>query len=336
MNRLNPRLALLAAAFFVCGAAQERSKPTLTTLVPSDIHDASVPLFSYQANPQCDTSGNMYFHPWSSKGPLANILRVSPDGNEGKLLSVPEEYSQRGQVSFTDFSVSPGGNVFVLLGIGSQAYIFRFDSSGDLDKAIPVDVSQQGLGVYHIAGFDSGAALLFGNYDGGPDELKGSGYLAVLDRADHLSLAPPLALSKMGLEDEMQRGGASAQDGDAYFISGDDILVISQTGEMLRRIRVEKPDPRASLQNIRVSGNWALIDLVRPIVAGNSEAKSFEPGTPASYQFLLVDTFEGETLGFYELPKDLSHLSEVCFSRNEGLKFMRIEKGKVKLFVASL
>ena len=335
MTQFCLRLAFPALVLLLWGAAQQQAVRTPRTLVPSDMQEASILLpFAYQANPKCDPSGNVYFHLAGHKGPLATILRLSPDGKEEKLFSLPEENAKKGYVSFTDYSVSPDGKVFMLVGIGQQMYVVRFDSEGDLDKAIPIDILKEGLGIFNIAGFNSGTALLFGSYHSRvPADLRGKGYVATLDRADHLSVMPPPSLSSLDPGDIMQHEGVSAEDGNAYFIAGDEILAISETGDIVRRIRLEKPDPKAAATSVRVSGNWALVDLATPV---NSEAKPDEPGTQVFYRFLLLDAQTGETLGFYELPKELSGRSEVCFSQKEGLKFIRWENRKMKFFKASL
>ena len=334
MTQFCLRLAFPAFVLLLCCAAQQQPVPTPRTLLPSDMHEASILLpFAYEENTQCDSSGNVYFHLVARKGPLATILRLSPDGKDEKLFSLPEDYAKKGHVSFTDYSVSPDGKVFMLLGIGQQMYVFRFDSDGDLDKAIPIDILKEGLGVFNIAGFNSGTALLFGSYDSRvPADLRGKGYVATLDRADHLSVMPPPSLSSLDPEDIMQHEGVSAEDGNAYFIAGDEILAISEAGDIVRRIRLEKPDPKAAATSVRVSGNWALVDLATPV---QGDAKLGEAGTQVFSRFILLDTSSGETLGFYELPKDLSGASEVCFSENEGLKFMHWENRKMKFFKAS-
>lgn len=327
----------LAAITFV-GTADERPVrplPEPTILIPFDMRESSVPPFTTEAHTICDKDGDMYFHLWNENGPLANVLRLSHEGDEGKLFSPPEEYARKGQVAFTDFSVTPGGRVSMFLGVGPQAYVFQFNRDGTLDKAIPVELSI-GLVITNIVAFDTGSTLLSGYYErAAPVELRGKSYLASLDSTGKINIASGSSFPEVKLDqDQLSSGAASTEDGNAYFLTGNDIQVISQTGEKVRQIHFEKPNSEDIPVNVHVSGNWALIDLVSK--TPDDSVKHDNQATRVTYRFLLLDTFTQEPIGLHELPPELKGFGEVCFSRKEGMKFMRLDKGKVKFFKAAL
>jgi hypothetical protein len=339
MTHSGYRVILFCIAILLLGRAtlgQHMSQGS-KVLVPSNIHDSTVPPFTSEAHPQCDKAGSLYFHLWTSNGSLANILRLSPDATEGKLFGVPDEYARKGQIAFNDFSVTPDGKVEMFVGVGEKAYIFRFDGDGQFDKAIPVDLSM-GLLVSNIIAFDSGATLLLGHFTAAaPPKLKGKSYLAALDPSGGLNVVEPSPLPEVDLDQEdLSPGAFSAEDGNAYFLYGDYVWAMSQTGEVVRRIHIEKPDPKDLAVNVRVSGNWAIVDLAtRTLSESPKGAANDQPGGNF-FRFLLIDAIGGEAIGLYELPSEFKGLEEVCFSRKEGLKFMRPQKKKFLFFTAAL
>jgi hypothetical protein len=338
MTYLGYSLALLLVLTGVSDGNDKRAPREPTLLVPSDSHEADVPPFASEAHPQCDKAGNIYFHLWNNNGSMANIMRLPPAANEGKLLGVPDEYAQAGRVVFNDYSVAPSGKVQMFIGVmGADAkpYILKFDADGEFDKAVPFALAD-GVVITNIVAFDNGATLLVGHYNkAAPTELKGKSYLVTLDAYGKLNRVEHALLPNANFDaEDLSPGASSSDDGNAYFLFGDYVWVLSQTGEVVQRIHIEKPDPNDQPANVRVSGNWIVVDLAtRTPSPDHPDADRSEQ--PISFRFLLVDVIGGQTIGLYELPKELRGLDEVCFSRKEGLKFMKRQKGKVNFFSAS-
>lgn len=326
----------IVAAILVSSAHGQGIPVQPRTLIPTDNRAADLPPFASEAHPQCDGAGNIYFHLWSSDGSLANLMRLSPDEKEGLLVGLPDEYARAGLVTFTDYSVTPNGEVQMLAGVQPQLYVFHFDSDGKFDKAVPVETPKEGAVISNIVAFQNGASLLIGNYNGGaPPQLKGKSYLATVDPSGKQSPVVQTRLPNVDLNvEDFSPGTASGEDGNAYFLSGDYVWVLSQTGEVVRRIHFHKPDPQDVPVNVRVSANWAVIDLATPPPPVDHPGAARE-AQPFAFRFLLVDAISGDTVGLYELPKELRTLDEVCFSRQQGLTFMTRDKGKTAFFNAS-
>ncbi|MGO8735988.1 MAG: hypothetical protein ACLQVM_24700 [Terriglobia bacterium] len=136
----------------------------------------------------------MYFHVGGSSG--TEILRLSADASEGRTFKEPKAV-------FSDFSVTPGGNVYVLAGMDGEIKLLRFDE--DTAKAEPISLRlPQGVSASNIVASDSRTLLFFGFYDRtAPPDLKGKGYLALLDtssgavRQEVHSSVPGVDLAKL-------------------------------------------------------------------------------------------------------------------------------------------
>ncbi|MGH9566300.1 MAG: hypothetical protein ACRD4I_09975, partial [Candidatus Angelobacter sp.] len=123
---------------------------------------------------------------------------------------------------------------------------------------------------------------------------------------------------------KLQSGAATlGSDGNIYLLRNSDVVVISQSGEILRRLLFEKTPSDAVPTKIVYSGGLLAIFL----------SKSAEPFIMRRY--LILDSLSGEQRGFYTPSKDTSG-NDVCFSRKEGFTFLHNSKGTLYLISAEL
>jgi hypothetical protein len=112
--------------------AQQSLEPKILT--PASSRDVLAPPFTFWANPACDEDGNMYFHVGGSA--VAEILRLSADASEGQAFKVSNEFPEASGFGFSDFSVSPSGDVYVLGGARGKITLLRFDKDGTMSEPI--------------------------------------------------------------------------------------------------------------------------------------------------------------------------------------------------------
>lgn len=121
--------------------------------------------------------------------------------------------------------------------------------------------------------------------------------------------------------------GASAvgDDGLIYLLRPDEVVVVSASGQVLRRMPFKKPDPSLLATGIYESGGTVLVQLF----------KNNGMGKPVTEQYLTMDASTGKRVGFYEPGPDMLG-SLVCFTRNEGLTFLTVKEQKQILVTAPL
>lgn len=321
----------------VCAATQAegprppRAEPP-KIIQPASIRVAEVPPFPFYIDQtRCDRTGNLYFHVETSNSLESFIMRLSPDGRDGTAFRPSGDFSEK--FLFAGFSVAPSGSVYVLAVASSDdqtPYLFGFDNDGTLKKnptrlALPHHVVSDDITV-----FDSGVTFLFGHYiESAPPALRGKSYAGVFDVTGTLIRQLELSLPDFR-EGEVSAGGAVAEDGNIYFLAGNKITALSQTGEVVRRFTFKKPQPAGSLVGIRVSGGYALITVT--ISAPEIAKGAF------SLAYLALDLSSGKPPGFYQLPRELDFADAVCYTRNEGLTFVGVnsKKSQTEIFTIPL
>ncbi len=318
-------VALLLALGLQSSGGQMPAQPI--EIAPSGSRVLGVPAFSFTSDPVCDRDGNMYFHVGDPS--RVAILRLSPQGSESTLFKLAGQLDDADKVMYGDFSVTPGGVVYVLGGIEGTGKIFRFDTEGKMEDAVSLGVPPGVIGSNLVAS-DAGTILLFGFYDDtAPANLRGKGYLALLDRSGKVrnelkAGLPGVDMARLINGEALAPGISLADDGNYYFAGSNALLVISQEGEVVRRIPFDNPDPKSSVTGVRVSGGAAAIQLTRA------------DGLKVHQTYLVLETSGGGVVGYYQLSKEAGGLSAVCYSAKRGLTFLKLENGQVKLLTAPL
>jgi hypothetical protein len=281
-----------------------------------------IPAFTSWGHPACDKEGDMYFH----VGGFLNteILRLSADGSEGKTFRLSDQFPEASKFGFTDFSVTPGGNVYVLVvSAGGKNLLLRFDEDGTMAQPISPRLPKGVIGDTLLA-TDSGPALFFGYYDSpAPPELKGKSYLALLDSSGaayevHLSI-PGLDVAKLASGEASSPGAALGDDGNFYLAATNQILVVAPDGDLVRRIPFENPDPKTLIARLMVSGGVIVVamDRLEEHVAHDS--------------YLVLLNPSGAKVGYYAPAKEIAGWPAVCYSPKQGLIFLKVQNRQLKL-----
>jgi len=323
------RLRVLACFLLTqAGSAQVPITPKLLT--PSSIRNVVALPFNSWGNPACDKDGNMYFHAARSYSE-AEILRLSADGSEGKIFKLSDQFPEASAFLFSDFSVSPGGNVYVLGGIPKRKVflLLRFDQDGKMDEPISPRLPE-GVSIDSIIATDNAACLLFGYYyaANAPSELKEKSYMALVDPSGvvrqelHVSI-PGLDMAKWAAGQISSPGVALGDDGNFYLAGPNQILVVSLGGDLLRRIPFDNPYSDSRVARLQVSGGLILMTLARV------------DNHYLHHRYLALLNPSGGVVGYYEPPEQAGGRS-VCYSAKQGLTFLKLENGQLKLLTAPL
>jgi hypothetical protein len=268
----------------------------------------------------------MYFHvgdfiKWE-------ILRLSADGSQGNILKVSDQFPGASKFGFFDFSVTPGGNVYVLGGTPEhEIMLLRFDQDGSMSQRTTLRVPKSVIPMIIVATEDR-TFLFFGYYDHtAPSDLKGTSYMVLLDesgavRGEIHATVPGLDVAKLS-GGEGAPPGALGDDGNFYFAGSNQILVMAQDGELLRRIPFDNPYPKSKATGLHVSGGLIIINLVR---VDDHQARM-------RYLVLLNS---GGVVGYYEASKELGGWPATCYSARGEWTFLKVENRQLKLLTVRL
>ncbi len=281
-----------------------------------------LPAFTIWGNPACDKGGNMYFHIGDSVD--TEILRLSADGSEAKTFKVPDQFPR---AIFSDFSVSPGGEVYLLAGMEHMLKLLRFDQQGAMSDPVAPRLPAN-ITVSNIVASDNRVLLFFGFYNRkAPPELKGKSYLALLNplsgevQQEVRVSVLGLDMAKLAAAEAPAPGVALGDDGNFYFAGSSQILVIAPDGDLLRRIPFDNPEPKSIVTRLLVSGGLIIIFLTR---IDNHQA----------HDTYLVLLNSGGVVGYYEPSAELGGWLATCFSPKQGMSFLKVENKQLKLLTA--
>ncbi len=305
--------------------AQETS-PAIRPIVASTSRSIQAPPFGYFGAGQCDSDGNMYFHDDTSEFRAKQIFKLSRDGSTGKIFRVTGKFADPDAAGFDSFWVTAEGEVFILAANTVEKYVFIFTRDGTMKDPlvlqVPKDVQLTDFGV-----FDSGFIFVWGyRSEESSKELQGKPYVAILKDSGEVSRELSIALPKIDLGNlgVPSDGAVASSVGNLYFLGSNQITVISQTGEVVRKLKYHKPDPKAFATKIYLSGGMAVIALDE--IANDNQV---------SRSFMAFDQYTGELIGHYKPSPELNG-SDVCFTRDDGMTFLQMDGKSQKLITAPL
>jgi len=331
MSSLSLWLRLLMLLVFLGtnwgAAASQTSAPVARPLEPASSKPVAVPTFGWWAEPQCADDGSMYFHADTEVFNDSVILKLSPDASTYALYELDDQSSK--DRSFAEFTVTPSGQVWLLTERRDGALgVFAFDSHGKAGNEVHIEGVEQ-LRPTAFAAFENGALLIGGYHtSNAPKAVQGKPFFALFEpsgklRKNLVSPLPDVDPAEIGMK--LREGGATlGQDGNLYVLGPKEVLVLSESGSIVRRIAFTKPDKAATARRIVVSQNAMALWLAAP---GSEDG--------AIFQYLVLDRQNGDTIGLY-VPHELGRQA-ICFSREDGFTFLRRnENEKMKLEFAPL
>lgn len=287
---------------------------------------SSVPLFGANGNIQCDSDANLYFQ--TGTADTVSILKLAHDGSRYELYGVPADVARN--AAFRAFSVSPSGEVRALVDTHDRrTYAFEWRSDPSNPSQTKLDVPEH-LTTKSIAAFQSGAMLVTGYFNQSADEQeRGKSFIAIFAASGKLAARVSGKFGDFALASIRTKlyEGASAvgDDGFIYLLRSDEVVVISESGEVVRRMPFKKPDAGLLATRIDESGGTVLVQL----------DKDNGMGKPFTEQYLALDASTGKRRGLYAPEAALGN-NLVCFTRNDGLTFLTVKEGNQTLLTAPL
>jgi len=291
--------------------------PTSTRLIDTP------PEFAFTSS-NCDEAGTLYLHTGTQGSFRDPILRVSTTGNS-KLYKMTGEDVNVGEQGA--MSVSPDGTLWLLLSGAESAVLLRFNSDGEVTSRTKID-QFVGFVVEEFVAFNNDVFFIAAFPRPTEADRKMRRYTAMVNSSGQHVAAPKLDLPKFDTQSKkIPEGGAAAgNDGNLYLLQPEEVVVVSQAGDVLRHLRFRKPNADFSTVNISVSGGLAAIWFIKPVEQHRTTT-----------ELLVVDAASGEETGRYSLGPELEHQSPLCFSRQDGFTFLAgIQDGKRKLITAAL
>ena len=318
--------------FLVSGLIAQTPRDTSAELSPRPLKSSGtralqVPAFGAYGEAHCDDSAAVYYHLQTESYRHTTILRFTQSGKESTLYKLPDEFAQ--STSFTDFSVTPDGNVKGLVeDEEGHSLVFDFDSDGNVSRHVRLETPEDVAGM-HIAEFANGTLLFSGFYrKTAKGDMGGRRFVALFQASGKL-----LKRLDQNMDDEkvdfpgvghLQEGGAAiARDGNIYLLATGRVLVISPSGQIARTIPFSKPGREFSAVRVQYSDGLLVVSFAK---IGNPEAV---------YRYLVINAWDGTPVGLYEPTQETGN-TNVCFTRRDGFVFLKIEAQTVNLISAGL
>jgi hypothetical protein len=298
-------------------------------LQPGSPKSVPVPPFSPFGGSKCDSSGNLYFAVGGNTHLLGPLLEISHDAAGSTTFSppMPQQLDPGNEIGYRDFAVTPSGRVYELLQNKNDQgiVVIEFHSDGTAQHTTKPN-TPEALQARSLAVFDDGTLLLEGFVRRQPGEDAARDYVALFDASGKLRKELTgfpdvnLALRRTTLQDG---GLAIGREGNAYRLDANFISVISESGENVRHIPYQKPDPALVARGLSISDGLVVIRVLQI------------KGSEITERYLIVRADSGETIGYYALPDETEDFG-MCFSRGEGFTFLTREDTKLALVNAPL
>lgn len=298
-----------------------KARPRVTEhLTPSSVKQLTTPSFGYYGEAACDGKGNLYFHADSGTPNEVSIFRLFDDGEKGALVQLPAEFVPK--FIMTAFTVSPSGTLYVLVqSVEDHSYsVFAFNSDGKITSRTRLETPAN-LTTFDFAVFDDQVVLVKGYFNSNAEKyIQGKNYVALFENSGSLRrrLLSDMGTVNLSTESSSLPAGevVLGDDGYAYILRERDILVMSETGEILRTIRFDPPTQEAVASRINVSQGTLSIAFTTTL-KNHQVIRSF-----------LIIRPDG-TQRMYEAGPDLGN--DVCYTNTDGIIFLKVDSKKSTL-----
>ena len=291
----------------------------------------NVPNFPFSGSPQCDSSGNLYFH--SGRDPKKSvILRLAEADGTQTAFRVPDANVEG--MYFLAFSIVDD-KVWVLVGgAKDEIYTYAFSSADPVNATRTELEAPKGLDALSVGNFvvlPNANILLQGFFsENAPASWRGKGYRAEFNKSGKLARITTVR-DRDGKLREASRQAANSSAGRApqaltYLLEPHQVVVLAPGGEVLRRLRLNIPKGFVPYQ-LYLNGKRQLI-----VTFIHSEKENI----PTELKLALINLSNGETIRLYEPSPELGNVM-LCLS-DEGPIFLRLDKEKkeIKLITAPM
>jgi len=312
--------------------SQQSTLPQTKILRISSSKKLNVPLFSTWDRVESDSHGDLYFRPVASNNNYgtSEIIKLNISSEAPTVYQIPSELGEAS--ALVSFSVTASGNVWFLNEMKKTGsfVVLGFDSSGQMTSQTNLDVPKRLMANRFLVAEDG--IILVGGFFGqdAAKELQGKGYLSVFDKAGTVRKD----LGKDWLKDVglttvstkmIENGATTGQDGNFYFLEGNDIIVISEWGEVVRHIKIQRPPKASDALGMDFSEGLLSIQFYEKDADGLLRST-----------FVVIESSTGEPYGVYTPSEELGE-AVVGFSRRNGYLFSHpTPDGKILLLYAQL
>jgi len=276
-------------------------------------------MFGTNGRTACDASGNIFFNVGSSISRSGPFLGVSADGRRHAIYEVPAKENWRGNLAWT---VTPGGDFYVLQEDFKEYRLIRFKSDGPIDGisllAIPPGVNLEQIAVndndrIYVAGYKS---------TGEPKDKARPGFAALLDNTGKLVLD----LSADAPEADLKARGTHPSDGDVtagadgrfYVLGSKDVVVLNQSGGVEGDLKFKKPTHDAYAR--RIDYSKGLVSIIFHSVHRSDPNQAADVEVRA----LVLDAQTGDQRGDFVFDPATTG-SVICFSAQEGYSLLAMD-----------
>jgi hypothetical protein len=302
-------MRFVIVTFLVVGAVFGAMKDQAPiTLVATSSAQPDVSGFRFWGAAQCDQDGNLYFHSSSRFNDLV-FLKISSKGSH-EIYTVNGTPAASGDY-FAAFRVTHDKKLWVLTGRDDDLFVLEYsdDPSAPLRTRLEAPKGYDALTVTNFVMLRNDHIQVYGILgDKVPKTEQGHSYALEFDPSLKL-IRNSLASSRDAEPAENPFRGASAaegRDGTLFLLAGKQVLVLSATGKIVRKIDLHPPEPGFEAHNLYVSDRRMVVGF----------AKKEPDGMHLKYRYALLDWENGEQLRLYEPGPDTGS-NMVCFS-DEG------------------
>lgn len=288
---------------------------------------------AFMSGSKCDEDGNLYIRKYATDRPLLGpVVKINTDGKRVALFD-PATFSQAGIDRADTYSPAADGGLYEIAQKGivrPQIYVLHFSSDGSPLSSVQLDA---GFEVYTFAEFPSGNLLVSGvERDLTNPKDHGQNFTAVfssdgrmlskLSFADQRNQKQPTGARSTKLAKE---AGAVAPvldlsdaevgvDGNLYVMRAASpalVYVISPSGKIMRRLKIDAPTATSRASAFHVSGNQVAV------------AFSNDP----SQSLVVTDAQTGRNISTYSFSGN-AIASFACYSANESVfTFVNLGEG---------
>jgi hypothetical protein len=195
--------------------------------------------------------------------------------------------------------------------------VFGFGSKGETVSRTALNVPPEMLETW-FAVADDGVILVAGHYDDpAPKDMLGKPYLAIFDQDGNVrkilgsDVLDSEAVSD-GTTGPEEGGVASGPDGNFYVLKRSEILVVSEWGDVVRRMKLPRPDDGTLALRLELAEGLVSTDLVR-----------IDKDRSVHDQFLVLYSANGTPYGLYRAGTELTKSIPACFMGRSGYVFER-------------
>ena len=300
-----------------------------TTLNVSSVIDTGVPVFPFLGQPKADGDGDLFFLPDGYDG-VAIFELTLPDPSRSRMYRMAPGNS--GADFYMGSAVSPSGTLHVLAeDVKKNFRIFTFDSNGDVKRSTRLD-APEAVSLLAFAVFQNDSFLVIGYRNATSGKAERKSYAALFSSSGTLlrDLTKGFGLKSGGLDavgSVRDVPVVASEDGNLYLLGTDRVLVVSRSGEVVRRIKVPRPDPEKEPLQLWVSGGLLGVKL------------GDYPGVDKAVNptFLVLDASTGREYGYFAPPAEARDMMPVRFTREGGFAFLEVdEQRKIRILTAGL